>query len=84
MIYNTTIGGVLTGKYLDVAPSDFDMQARLHRFSGTWMGRYLKPSAVASTRQYSQLAQSLSVPLAPMALSFVQSRDFVTSTIIGR
>ena len=63
--------------------TDFDMRARINKFSGSWMGRYIKPSAVEATRKYRNLADSLSIPMAPMALSYVQSRDFVTSTLIG-
>lgn len=68
---------------MDVSRTDFDMRSRLNKFSGSWMGRYLKPSAVEATRKYRSLADSLSIPIAPMALSYVQSRDFVTSTIVG-
>lgn len=73
-------GGALTGKYLD-RPAD--LSARMRQFPGDWMGRYVLPSAQEATRRYRALCQELSVPLAPVALSYVTSRNFVTSTVIG-
>ena len=36
-----------------------------------------------AVRRYQELADSLSIPLTPLALAWVYSRPFVTSTIIG-
>jgi hypothetical protein len=36
-----------------------------------------------AVKEYSKMADSLAMPLAPLALSFVYSRPFVSSTIIG-
>ena len=84
---------ILTGKYLPDSTSSISStiydsndsinNARLRKFSGSWMGRYIKPSAVEATYKYKQLSDSLSIPLTPMALSYVTSRTFVTSTLIG-
>lgn len=70
--------GVLTGKYLnDARPKD----ARITlypRFS-----RYINPQANAATQAYADLAQQRGISLAQMALSYVNSRPFVTANIIG-
>jgi len=47
------------------------------------MYRYIAPPAAAAVRDYQALADYLSLPLGPLALAFVYSRPFVTSTIIG-
>ena len=70
--------GVLTGKYLRGAqPSG----ARLTRFPQ--FRRYTTPAAERATEKYAKLAQAHGLSMAQMALAFVNSRPFVTSTIIG-
>jgi len=70
--------GVLSGKYLNGArPAD----ARLTLF--TRFTRYNNPVAVAATQKYVELAQRYSLDPAQMALAYVNSRSFLTSTIIG-
>lgn len=70
--------GVLSGKYLNGArPAD----ARLTLFAR--FTRYNNPVAVAATQKYVELAQRYRLNPAQMALAYVNSRSFITSTIIG-
>lgn len=70
--------GVLSGKYLDGAQPD---GARLALFPD--YTRYSSPAAVAATRKYIALARQHDLDPAQMALAYVNSRPFLTSTIIG-
>ncbi len=70
--------GVLSGKYLDDArPSG----ARLTLFPD--YTRYSNPQAVRATRRYVELARAHGLDPAQMALAYVNSRPFLTATIIG-
>jgi len=70
--------GVLSGKYLNNArPAG----ARLTLFPD--YTRYSSPAAAQATGEYATLAQRHGLELAQMALAFVNSRPFLTSTIIG-
>ena len=70
--------GVLTGKYLhDQKPEN----ARITLFPR--FGRYTKPEGVTATRAYVELARKHGLDPAQMALAYVNSRSFLTSTIIG-
>ena len=81
LAYSPLAGGALTGKYMNGvkgAPSD----ARLRKFVG-FMHRYITEPCKEAVKEYAKMADSLSMPLAPLALAFVYSRPFVTSTVIG-
>jgi aryl-alcohol dehydrogenase-like predicted oxidoreductase len=70
--------GGLSGKYLDGArPAG----ARLTIF--TQFTRYMTPRAQAAIADYVDLARAHGLDPAQMALAFVNSRPFVTATIIG-
>ncbi|OOG23983.1 NADP(H)-dependent aldo-keto reductase [Thioalkalivibrio denitrificans] len=69
--------GVLSGKYLDGAPPN----ARITLFPR--FSRYSNEQGVAATRAYVELARAHELSPAQMALAFVNSRPFLTSTIIG-
>ena len=70
--------GVLSGKYLgDRMPKD----SRIDLFPQ--YNRYLGTTAVEATQKYYELAQANNLSLTQLALAFVNSRSFVTSTIIG-
>lgn len=81
LAYSPLAGGALTGKYLqhigDVSP-----QSRLRQYVG-FMHRYLAPPVMDAVRAYEGVAKEFSLPLTAIALSFVYSRPFVSSTIIG-
>jgi aryl-alcohol dehydrogenase-like predicted oxidoreductase len=70
--------GVLSGKYLDGAQPE---GARLTRYQN--YTRYSNPEAQAATYAYVELAREHDLDPAQMALAYVTSRPFVTSTIIG-
>ena len=70
--------GVLTGKYLNNAQPE---GARLTLWSQ--FGRYSNPQAIAATQAYVELAHAYKLDPAQMALSFVNSRPFLTANIIG-
>lgn len=79
--YSPLSGGVLAGKYLGgIKTSSPD--ARLRQYVG-FMHRYLSVPANEAVKQYAALAESISMPLAPLALAWVYTRPFVTSTLIG-
>jgi aryl-alcohol dehydrogenase-like predicted oxidoreductase len=70
--------GVLSGKYLDGAQPE---GSRLTLFPD--YTRYSNPTAVAATEKYVLLAREHRLDPAQMALAYVNSRPFLTSTIIG-
>ncbi|MCP5370579.1 MAG: aldo/keto reductase [Hyphomicrobiales bacterium] len=70
--------GTLTGKYLDGPPAP---GTRIHRYPH--FQRYLKPAAVAATRDYVALARDHGLDPAQMAIAYALSRPFMTSVIIG-
>lgn len=70
--------GVLSGKYLD---GPWPANGRLTLFKR--FSRYTSKRAEQAVRAYVGLAQSHGLDPAQMALAYVNSRDFVTATIIG-
>src|SRR5690606_22636634 len=68
--------GTLSGKYLGgMQPAT----SRVTLFPN--YKRYSSPTAVKATEKYYKLAQDNDLSLAQMALSFVNNRPFLTSTI---
>ena len=70
--------GVLSGKYLHGAKPD---GARLSLFPD--YTRYSNDAAIEATEKYVGLAREHGLDPAEMALAYVNSRPFLTSTIIG-
>jgi aryl-alcohol dehydrogenase-like predicted oxidoreductase len=70
--------GVLSGKYLNNTKPE---NARLNLFEN--YTRYVKPNAIKATEAYVNLARESSIDPAQMALAHVNTRSFLTSTIIG-
>lgn len=70
--------GVLTGKYLNNRKPGGARLTLFDRFV-----RYTKPEGIAATEAYVELARKHGLEPAQMALAFVNSRPFMTSTIIG-
>jgi aryl-alcohol dehydrogenase-like predicted oxidoreductase len=78
LAYSPLGQGFLTGKYLDGArPAG----ARTTLFDRGQ--RYQTPGAEAAIRKYVELAREFGLDPAQMAIAFVNSRPFVTATIIG-
>lgn len=69
--------GTLSGKYLKGKPAN----SRLSLFPQ--YTRYSNPQAVAAIKKYVELAAKFGLSPSQMSLAFVESRPFVTSTIIG-
>ncbi len=70
--------GVLSGKYLGGKNPE---NARMTLFPN--YNRYSGEIAMTATQKYYELAQAHGLSLAQMALAFVNTRPFVSSTIIG-
>jgi len=70
--------GVLSGKYLH---GNLPAKARLTLYPD--YTRYSNPQAISATQQYAELAQAHDLNPAQMALAYVNTRPFLTSTIIG-
>jgi len=70
--------GVLTGKYLNGARPADGRLTRFERFK-----RYSTARAEPAAAAYAQIAREAGLDPAQMALAFVNTRPFLTSTIIG-
>jgi aryl-alcohol dehydrogenase-like predicted oxidoreductase len=79
LAYSPLAMGVLTGKYIGGAKPE---GARLTLF-GDRMVRYNHPNGHKATELYVKLAREHGLDPALMALAYVNSRPFVTSTIPG-
>ncbi|MBX6321541.1 MAG: NADP(H)-dependent aldo-keto reductase [Rhodospirillaceae bacterium] len=78
LAYSPLAMGVLAGKYLGGAQPP---RARLTLYPV--MRRYRTPQAEAAVEKYVALAERFGLDPAQMALAYVNSRPFVTSTLIG-
>lgn len=78
LAYSPLAFGCLTGKYLNQQPA----QARLNQFPGFGQ-RYLKPNVSEAVAAYVDIAQRHGLTSAQLAIAFVRSRWFVSSTIVG-
>ena len=76
--YSALAFGHLTGKYLAQIPSD----SRVSLFPG-FDKRYQKPNFQAAVQAYAELAYQHGLTPTQLALAYVRSRWFVTSTIVG-
>jgi len=70
--------GTLSGKYLDGLHPDGARLTLFNRFR-----RYTDDQAIHATHAYVELARKNDLDPAQMALAYVNSRPFLTSTIIG-
>jgi aryl-alcohol dehydrogenase-like predicted oxidoreductase len=78
LAYSPLAQGFLTGKYLDGARPP---GARVTLFDR--QQRYQKPGSEEAIRDYVAIARDFGLDPAVLAIAFVMSRPFVTSTIIG-
>ena len=79
LAYSPLGGGVLSGKYLG---GKKPAKARGTLFPN-FVARYKSQQSLTATQKYADLAKSNGLSLAQMALSFVNTRPFLTSNIIG-
>jgi aryl-alcohol dehydrogenase (NADP+) len=70
--------GLLSGKYLEAQPEN----ARMTLFP-QFGARYHKPNVNEAVQAYQAIAQRYHLSPAVLAIAFVRSRWFVTSTIVG-
>ncbi|MGH8548033.1 MAG: NADP(H)-dependent aldo-keto reductase [Methylococcales bacterium] len=77
LAYSPLAFGTLSGKYLTGKPEN----ARLILYPD--YARYTKAEGIAATRAYVELARSLGLSPAQMALAYINSRPFLTANIIG-
>jgi aryl-alcohol dehydrogenase-like predicted oxidoreductase len=78
LAYSPLAFGALSGKYLKGAKPEGARLTLYNRFQ-----RYNNPQAQAATAQYVAMARAAGLDPAQMALAFVNTREFLTSTIIG-
>ena len=78
LAYSPLAFGALSGKYLNGNMPEGSRHQLFPRFQ-----RYFKPAGVKATEKYVKLAGDHGLDPARMALAFVNSRRFLTSTIIG-
>lgn len=71
--------GFLSGKYIQGTPVE---KTRLTLFPGFGQ-RYLKPNVNEAVTAYGEIARKYNLKPAQLAIAFVRSRWFVSSTIIG-
>jgi len=78
LAYNPLAFGFLTGKYL----LDIPKNSRLDLFGGMY-SRYDQANVTEATKSYVNLARKYEITPAQLALAYVRTRWFVTSTIVG-
>lgn len=78
LAYSPLAMAMLTGKYMGGARPPGARLTIFERFQ-----RYTGPLAVAASEEYVNLARQHGVDPGTLALAYVNSRDFVTSNIIG-
>jgi aryl-alcohol dehydrogenase-like predicted oxidoreductase len=78
LAYSPLAFGYLTGKYRDGVPP----RSRVGEL-GTFGARYSKPGVAPAVGAYCELAATRGLTPVQLALGFVASRPFVTSTIVG-
>lgn len=79
LAYSPIAGGALSGKYLD---GKLPEGSRLQLFP-EFSGRTRKPGVDTAIAKYLSLAEEMGLTLIQLAHKFVDSRPFVTSSIIG-
>jgi len=78
LVYSPLAFGLLSGKYVNDAPAN----GRFTLFP-EFGQRYRKLNVPAAVEAYANLAAERGLSPASMALAFIRSRPFVTSTIVG-
>ena len=78
LAYSPLAFGYLTGKYIE----NENIVGRANLFPG-YAKRYDKPGVRYAVKQYAKLAEKYHLTLTEMALAFVRSQWFMTSTILG-
>jgi aryl-alcohol dehydrogenase-like predicted oxidoreductase len=82
LAYSPLAGGALSGKYLPSSDPSQRERARFTLFK-RYMQRYQTPTCMAAVERYTEIARKYKKTPSQLALSFVRSRWFTASTIIG-
>ncbi len=84
--YSPMAGGVLSGKY----NLQYDVPGRFTRYAASdearlraMAHRFLNEKTLASTARYMEIAQSIDIAPATLAVAWSKQFDFVASTIVG-
>lgn len=80
LAYNPLAFGFLTGKYLAAIPENSRLDSDF--FQGLY-ARFDRQNIQEATKSYAELAQNYGIIPTELALAYVRTRWFVTSTIIG-
>lgn len=79
-------GGVLTGKYLpelnEATEKDVSKSWRFNKFP-QFQGRFTNTRSSNAVAKYAEVAKEFGISLTTMSLAFMNSKPFVSSTIIG-
>lgn len=85
--YSPMAGGVLSGKYNG---GDVDPGARFAKYGASpevrvqkMVERFVNEKTLASTARYIEIAESIGVPPATLAIAWSKQFDFVASTLVG-
>ncbi|MBT6325468.1 MAG: aldo/keto reductase [Bdellovibrionales bacterium] len=70
--------GTLSGKYIENKSSP---SSRLNKWPSYL--RYSSPQSIKAIEKYLEISKRFNISLTQLALSFVNNRDFISSTIIG-
>jgi aryl-alcohol dehydrogenase-like predicted oxidoreductase len=79
LVYYPLAAGGLSGKYRN---GQMPKNSRMDLFFQGW-GRHLNPLAMKAYDEYYKLAKDNNMTMVQLAQSFVNTRPFVTSNIIG-
>jgi len=79
LVYSPLGGGLLSTKYLGGKRPE----GARYTLWGNYFFRYSHPNTMKAVEAYAELAQKSGMLLSQMALAYVNSRNFVTSNIIG-
>jgi aryl-alcohol dehydrogenase-like predicted oxidoreductase len=82
LAYSPLAGGALSGKYLAMSDPVKRQRARFTLFK-QYMSRFQTPICMQAVEQYAKIAHKYNKTPSQLALSFVRSRWFVATTIIG-
>ena len=78
--YSPLGGGALSGKYKRLEDTSFN--SRIKRYAGT-QHRYICPPAQEAMRAYAKIAEEADIPMSVLALAWIYSQPYITSTLIG-
>ena len=79
LAYSPLAGGYLSGKYIN---NKLPKNSRMDLYGNFWK-RYQSPKCLKAYEAYNDVAKKNSLSLTQLSLAFINSRQFITSNIIG-